>query len=65
MTTLTITDIPNNTFTKKQYSSEEVIKILFQNMNYNIEFDSFSEKESNELIKSSNWNYDKISKLID
>lgn len=65
MTTLTITDLPNNTFSKKQYSAEEVMKILFQNLDYNIEFDYFSDKELDELIKSSNWNYDKISTLID
>lgn len=65
MTTLTITDIPKNKFSKNTYSAEELIKVLLKNIDYNIEIEYFSSDENNELLKSSNWNYDKISKLID
>lgn len=65
MVTLNIKDVPKSAFLKSEYNAEEVIKILFQNLDYNIEYDYFSKKEIEGLEKSSNWNYDKISKLID
>lgn len=65
MVTLNIKDVSKTVFTKSEYNAEELLKILFQNLDYNIEFDYFSKKETDELLNSSNWNYDKISKLID
>jgi len=65
MTTLTITDLPQTYLTKTSYSSEELLKILLNNLDYSIEFDFFSKSENKELSKQSNWNHTKISNLID
>jgi len=61
MTNLTITDIPTNVFKKNEYSAEELLKVLLQNMNYNLEIENFSKEQNKELLSSSNWNYFKIS----
>ena len=64
MTILNIIDFPNNITQKNEYSSEEILKILFQNLDYKVDFDYFSQEEITDL-KLSSKNYDKISNLID
>lgn len=64
MTILNIVDFPNNITQKNEYSSEEILKILFQNLDYKVDFDYFSQEEITDL-KLSSKNYDKISNLID
>jgi hypothetical protein len=65
MTTLTITNIWDNFFTKKTYTVEELTGLLLKKMNYNIEIETFSEEENKILLSNSNWRYEEISSLID
>jgi len=65
MTTLTITNIWDSFFTKNIYTVEELTSLLLKKMNYNIEIETFSEKENEILLNNSNWRYEEISSLID
>jgi hypothetical protein len=47
-------DIPKSCFTKTSYKSEELLKILLKNVNYDVELDFFSDVETKELLKASN-----------
>lgn len=65
MTTLTITDMKKSSFSKSNYKAQELLELLLKNLNYEISFDCFSDKENKDLLESSDWKYDKISQLID
>jgi len=65
MTTLTIVDVPKSTFSKTTYRAEELLKILLQKLDYDVKLDFFSKEENEQLLSSSNWKHDLISKLID
>jgi len=65
MTTVTITDISNKIIPKSKYTSEELVKILFNQLDYKVELESFSKKENDLLLSSNNDRYEKFSELID
>ena len=65
MTTLTITNISNKIIPSSEYTAEELIKVLFNKLDYFVELDNFSDIENRELLEHSSWRYDKISNLID
>jgi len=65
MVALTITNISEKIFDKKNYTAEELLSILVKKLYYNVEVWSFSEKENEELLIMSDWRYAKISNLID